>query len=450
MTSLIILLYLAIVLIVGLAFSWRRDRSTEDYFYGGRTTGTIALGSSLVLSNTLRYLIVLLPLAALQSLWVAVAVSIGAVIVSYRVRFPQSTGPELNDVCGSKTCRWFINLLILLFYVTIQIAGLLVLAQMILGSGLNQEYSITVLLMIVFAGIFAVVGGFSAVAHTQALHTVVFLAGLLGLVLLKAVPSPGTVLSALVPEKPVSLEGAILGLPVVSLWIWHYDQASLQQVRSSKDAGTLHRGLLVAGGIAMIVAAVLFVGATSSAGAPSVLQTPILLPVCLAVLMASFSASFTSAAAMVSNELFKSLKPESTDQELILVGRLATATIAGLTIIMIPMVQTIGSRLLDLFVMVQISLFPPVTALYAARLMFKSFPLAGALPALVAGEIVGIVWILLHAVVPDPASLGPVVSWFFSMDHFLFAFCLFCFSLLVLYGAGAVAGVSLKTANRLT
>jgi SSS family solute:Na+ symporter len=450
MTSFIILLYLVIVLVVGLAFSWKKDRSTEDYFYGGRTTGAITFGSSLVLGNILRYLIILLPLAALQSLWIAVAVSIGVVIISYRVGFTSPSGAELNDLCDGKAFRWFTNGLILLSYITIQIAGLLVLSQLVLGSGLNQEYYITALLMIVFAGIYAVVGGFSAVAHTQALQAAVFLVGLVALIFLRSVPVPGSLVTGAVSRSPVSLEGAILGLPIVSLWIWHYDRLSLQQVHSLKDAGALNRGLLVAGGIAVFVAAMVFVAKSTQADVPGPLQAYILLPVCLALLMASFAASFTSVAELVSNGLFKGAKPNASEQELVLVGRLATAAVTGLTIIMIPLAQVSGARILDLFLVAQVNLFPPVTALFAAKMLLKSVPPAGVLPALVCGEIVGILRFAFYAAIPDRLPDGSVISWFLSMDHFLFAFCLFCFSLLVLYGAGVVAGIRLRAANRLT
>jgi len=450
MTSFLILLYLAGVLIVGLVFSWKKDRSTDDYFYGGKATGPVAFGSSLVLGNFARYAIILLPLAALQSFWIALVASVCVVVASYRIRFPHSANPDFADVCGNRVCRWFVSGVIFLSYVTIQIAGLLVLSQLLLGNALNQDYSFTVLMMVVFAGIYAVMGGFSAVAYTQVVQTGAFVGGLIVLAIIGAISPVDNVIPTLFSRSPVSIEGAILGLPVVSLWIWHYDRCSLQQVRAARDSGSLNRGLLFAGGIVALVAAAMYFGIWGGSSVQNSLGNFVLLLVCFAGLMASFAASFTSAAEMVSNEFFRSLKPQSSEQELVLVGRLATAAVVGLTIIMIPLVQSSGSRFLDLFLIVQACLFPPITAVFAARVIFNADSVAGILPSIVAGEIVGILRIVLHATGASAISSHPFISWFLSIDYFLFAFCLFCFSLLVLYGTGLVASARLRVNNRLT
>jgi SSS family solute:Na+ symporter len=448
MSSLPILLYLSAVLVVGLVFSYKRDKSAEDFFYGGKNSGSMTFGSSLVLSNLLRYQIVLFPLVALRYFWIAASVSILVVALSYRIHPRSAPDTARAAFRNNRGGDWIEVGLVLLSSVTIQIAGTMALASVMLRSSLDIDYSTTVLMMIVFAGIYAIVGGYSAVAHAQVFQLVVFFGGLIGLALLGGIPGPDIVTGSYSPATTVSMAGAMLGLPVVSLWIWHYDRFSLQQVRSSRDPVSLNRGLLLAGGIAVATLGIVLAGARVQPGLPASPAGNILSLVCIAALMASFAASFTSASELASAEFFRSLKPDSSEQKLVLVGRLATAVVIGITIIMIPVVQSLGGRLIDLFVMVQACLFPPITAVYVGRVIFRQAAVQGVFPALVAGEIAGIVRLLFHVSGTDALAFGPAMSWLLSIDFFLFAFCLFCFSLLVLYGAGVVATLRLRAAQR--
>jgi SSS family solute:Na+ symporter len=337
--------------------------------------------------------------------------------------------------------------LVFLSSITIQIAGTMALANIILKNAPIPDYATTVLMMIVFAGIYAIVGGFSAVAHAQVFQLVVFFSGLIGLAFLNSVPGPGILARSFSPGTTVSITGAILGLPVVSLWIWHYDRFSLQQVRSSRDPVAMDRGLMLAGGIAVATLGIVLVSGNVSGGVAPSPAAHILSLVCVAALMASFAASFTSASELMSVEFFRHLKPDSSEQKLVLVGRLTTATVIGVTIIMIPVVQSMGGLLIDIFVMVQACLFPPITAIYVGRYLLKQVTVGGVFPALVVGEIAGILRVGIRVWGADQLPLGPAFSWVLSIDLFLFAFCLFCLTLVVLYGAGVLATLRLRAAN---
>jgi hypothetical protein len=232
--------------------------------------------------------------------------------------------------------------------------------------------------------------------------------------------------------------------------MWHYDRFSLQQVRSSKDNASLKKGLLLAVVLALaLLGIVLWSGHANSSISPSP-AAHILSLVCVAALMASFAASFTSASESMATGFLRTLKPSSSELKLVLVGRLTTAAVIGLTIIMIPLVQSMGPKLFDMFVMVQACLFPPVTAVYVARFVFGPAPAAGVVPALVAGECAGVLRLLMRASGADSSASVPGLAPILSMDFFLFAFCLFAFSLFVLYGAGVVATLRLRAAHRVT
>ena len=450
MSNLPILFYLIGVLIVGLAPLTRRDRSADEYFFGGRTAGSVAFGSSLVLTNILRYQIILLPLVTLGWFWVAVAESVLIVALSYAARRKDTYEPDRGDMYGAGTPGLLVNGLVLLSYITVQIAAILALSNVILKDVLNLDYSATALLIVVFAGIYAIVGGFTAVAHTQIFQLFVMLGGVVALAFMGAVPSPGAILPAFSTPDGLTTWGALLGLPVVSLWVWHFDRLTLLQSRAPRNPFARTSGLVLAGASAIILALLVMAFSSSSGNAASGPAHEVLLLTCFAALMASFAASFAGTAELASNEFFRRAKPTASEQEKVLVGRLVTAAIAGMTIIMLPVVQGHSTRLLQLFLIVQVTLFPPITALYAAKSLFRTCPQAGILPALVIGEALGILKLVLHYVYADQLAEFSPASWLASMDHFLFAFCLFGFSLLVLYGTGVVVGFRMRAAGRLT
>ena len=448
MSNLPILLYFVGVLVVGLAYSSRRDHTAEDYFYGGKSTGAVAFGSSLVLSNILRYQVFLLPLAALGSFWPAIALSVIVVVLSYRLRTAANVeSADFLDACGGRGGRLFVSALVFLFSITVQLGALLVLSKILLHDLLTLDFTTSALLVIVFAGIYSIVGGFAAISHTQTLQMAIVVVGMLVLAAMQAIPSPSTLVPSFAATGDFSLPGALLGLPVVSLWVWHYDRLTLRQTRAPKNVVTQRTGVVVAAIVAIVIGLATTTQSSGPAASPGGPAHQILLLVCFSVLMASFAAVFAGTAELVSKEFFVRLKSAASDQESVLVGRLVTAGVAGLTIIMMSVAETSSNRLLELFLMVQVTLFPPVTALYAARTFFRANPGAGVVPTLIAGEAVGALRIVLETT--TIASGSPALLWLLSIDRLLFAFALFSFSLLVLYGAGAVAGLRLRAADRL-
>lgn len=449
MSNILILIYLTGVLVVALAYSAKRDRSAEEFFYNGRRTRPLVFGSSLVLSNLLRYQIILLPLLAVGLFWVAVLLSIALVLLSYR--FTPLTPGAFSSAWEDPRCRWFVNVLMLVTYLVVQTTGVLVLANWVLGSGVNLDYAAAVLIVIVFAGIYAVIGGFSAMAHAQVLQGAVFAVGLLALVLLKGLPDPAGLLPASGGTGPVTLVSALLGLPVVSLWVWRFDRFSVQHAEASASGRERTRGLLFGAGLSTAILVVLLLAMRdgySQSSDPAV--SGILLVVSFSAFMASFAASFTGLAEFLATEFFRPIKRNASERELVLVGRLATATVVGVSILLIPVAKSAGAAALEVFLLVQTGLYPPLTAVLTIRLFNPSLPKVAVRRSLIAGEGVAILWLLLRVLGPGQAGGTPLLAWFAGMDPFLFAFCLFAFTAVVLFGTLLMANGDRKMARVLS
>ncbi len=439
MSSYIILLYFGTILGFALFFSARKVKSSEDFFFdGGRTPGTI-LGSSLLLSNLLRYQILLMPVMALEFSWIAIAVSLGVVLLSYLATDGEPVDVPI-DFCGSHAGQWFANALMLMTYGTLQIAALFVVTNVFLGQLVGVDYSTAILLMIVISGLYTIVGGFSAVVHAQAIQGVVFLGGLIALVFLQGIPSPLSVFPTLASEHPASLGGAILGLPVMSLWVWRFDRLSSQQVRSSRDAASRNKGLLVGVSLALVI--VVLVALSMRSGPHDLRYSAagnVLGILCFALLMPSLAATFTSFSELTSNGFFRGLRPDASEQEVVLVGRLSTAAIVGLSILMIPLAARGGAWTLDLYILAQVCLFPPIAAVYSARLMSRDSVSRAVIAGLIVGELLGITRFALELADTAPDLFPTVWTWYLSIDRYLFAFGLFSVSMVVMFGVSAFA-----------
>ena len=449
MSNLLVFLYVSAVLVVALASSAKRDRSAGEYFFAGRKAVWPVVGSSLALSNFLRFQIILLPLLATDAFWIAVGVSMIVVMISLRAK--REEDDDGLDLCGSTACWWWTVGLAMITLLLVQSFAVLFLADQVLSRVLSLDYVTAAMMIIVVAGICVVLGGFSAVVHAQAFQAVVFLAGIIGLAALGDLPAPASIIQTSGAAGAGGLVGAILGLPVMSLWLWHFDPFSHQQVLALDGKGSRTRGL-IAGGV--VVAALGVIALMASHASPPEVRpmsaTNILMVVCFAAFMASFAASFSSLGEITANAIFRKLRPGATDGKIVLIGRLATVAVVVLSVLMIPVAGELGLRTLDMFVLVQASLFPPLTAAYAARLLWRRLPRSGVVAAIVLGELLAIARIVFGPEVGNPASTNPLVGWFVAMDSYVFAFCLFSLSFLVVSGARVAAELKLKTAPRTT
>jgi solute:Na+ symporter, SSS family len=450
MTSLFILVYLCGALIVGLASSARKDRSVEDYFYGGKAAGPIAIGSTLVLGNLVRYQIVVLALSGSMYLWVGLTLSVIVVVLSYVYRFPRSTSVDSQELWGNRRTQLAVQGVTVLISVVAQIAVLLVLANVLLGAGAGIDGSIALLVMAVFAGVYTLVGGFSAVAATQVFQMGVFLVGLVILCVQGGSPGMqgGFGMHALGIETPSAW--GILGLPVLSLWFWHYDFFPMQQSQAVREHGTLRRGLIVAGILGVGIGVLMALASPGAFGAATGIVWQVFVLAVFALIMASLSSSFMGAAGLLSQGVLRNIRPWAAEQGVVLVGRLIVAGVVAITILMIPLAESAGPQILSIYLLLLTTLIPPITAVYAVRLVSRSVPSGSVVPGLVVGGIFGIARIALVALASAGIALPPELSWVLGIDQFAFAFCSFGATLLVLYAAATVVALRLRTADRPT
>lgn len=148
----------------------------------------------------------------------------------------------------------------------------------------------------------------------------------------------------------------------------------------------------------------------------------------LAALMSSLSSVFNSCSTLVTWDVYKKLRPDTPDEQLVRVGQASTVVLVLLGLAWIPMMQLISGQLYQYLQSVQGYISPPIAAVFLLGLFVPRVNATGAVAALVAGFTVGAARLVLE--LNTPSLSGPLLA--FAQINFLhFAFALFVLSVLV-------------------
>jgi solute:Na+ symporter, SSS family len=285
------------VIILGVAW-WvirqAQDTST-DYFLAGRHLGWFIVGAAIFSSNIgSEHLVGLAGSGATDGVAMAhyelhawCLLVLGWVMVPFYMRSKVITMPEFLERRFSPSARTVLSLISLVAYVLTKIAVAIfaggvvfsVLVPDVNFMGLDSFW-IGSILVIVFSGLYTILGGMRAVAYTSALQTIVLVIGsilvtIMGLktlggwsVLREVVdPEMFNLWKPLVPEgvegtwAPVRESGRmawyfnanypwigmLFAAPIIGLWYWTTDQYIVQRAISAKNETEARRGSIAAG-----------------------------------------------------------------------------------------------------------------------------------------------------------------------------------------------------------
>lgn len=284
------------LVILGLAW-WvikQKSDTTTDYFLAGRHLGWMIVGTSIFASNIgSEHLVGLAGSGATDGVALAhyelhawCLLVLGWVMIPFYIRSKVFTMPEFLEKRFSPFARTLLSAISLIAYVLTKIAvgifagGIVfsVLLPDLHFMGMNSFW-VGSILVIVFTGLYTILGGLRAVAYTEALQTVVLVFGSV-LVLIYGLEAIGgwdrlyeiagsemfDLWKPLVPEgmdatwAPVMGEGRMawyfndnypwLGMlfcaPIVGLWYWTTDQYIVQRALGAPNEKEARRGSIAA------------------------------------------------------------------------------------------------------------------------------------------------------------------------------------------------------------
>jgi SSS family solute:Na+ symporter len=281
--------------------------------------------------------------------------------------------------------------------------------------------------IVIFTGIYTVVGGMKAVIYTETLQTVVLILGSIVITYLGLQEVGGwsqleDTVKAVSPEhfnmwRPMNdpdfpWTGLLFGGTVVGIWYWCTDQYIVQRTLTANNIKIGRRGaifgaylkllpiliFLVPGIIAFALTIQnpeVFSVEKADRAFPMLVKT--LLPVGLkglvagglmAALMSSLASVFNSCSTIFTIDIYKKLYPEKTEKLLVKTGKIATGFIVLLGIIWIPIMEKIGGGVMYQYLQnVQSYIAPPVTAVFLLGIIWKRVNATAAITTLMVGLV---------------------------------------------------------------
>lgn len=428
------------LLIAGIAV-WvmtRKTENTEDYFLAGRNMGWFVVGASIFASNIGSEHVVGLAGAGaggkipmlIYELHAWLVITLGWVFLPFYLRSGVFTTPEFLERRFNANTRWFLSIFSLVAYVLTKVSVTVYAGGIVIAQLLGIDFWFGALITVILTGVYTILGGMRAVVYTEALQTIVLVlgAGTLTAVGLNEVGGWDGLKSSLEPGylnmwRPASdpdfpWPSLVISSSIVGLWYWCTDQYIVQRVLAAKNIQQGRRGTIF-GGLLKLLPVFLFLipGVVALAlknrgelswDSPDQAFAALLMNKMpaglrglvaaglLAALMSSLASVFNSCSTLFTVDVYKKLRPNTPEKQLLTIGRWATAIVVTLGILWIPIMQNISGVLYEYLQSVQSYIAPPITAVFILGIFSRRINSNGALGTLIMGLVVAIIRIGLE------------------------------------------------------
>uniref|UniRef100_A0A7M4FEB0 Sodium/mannose cotransporter SLC5A10 n=1 Tax=Crocodylus porosus TaxID=8502 RepID=A0A7M4FEB0_CROPO len=368
---------------------------------------------------------------------------------------------------GGERIRTYLSGLSLLLSVFTKISTDLYSGALFVQVCLGWNLYLSTVLVLVVTALYTIAGGLVAVIYTDALQTLIMVIGAVTLAVkafgeiggyqnleeayLKAVPAkiiPNT--TCHLPRAdamhlfrdPVSGDlpwtGMTFGLSVLATWYWCTDQVIVQRSLSAKNLNHAKAGSILASYLKMLplvviimpgmISRVLYpdavacvdptecarvcgaeVGCSNIAYPKLVVELMpsglrgLMIAVMMAALMSSLTSVFNSSSTLFTMDVWRKVRPDAGERELLLVGRLATVVLVAVSVVWIPILQSSSGGQLYIYIQsVTSALAPPVTAVFALAVFWRRANEQGAFWGLMVGLAAGLARLGLEFAHPTP------------------------------------------------
>jgi solute:Na+ symporter, SSS family len=440
-------------------------KSTRGYFLGNNNLPWYVVGASMVSTDLssehfianvgagYRYGIV--TATGSWNVWIIYSILI-LIFLPYYMRSGIYTMPQFLERRFNTACRYVFAISLVIGYVTAILAGSLYAGGVALESLFGFQVHWGIWLFALVTGAYTIYGGLASAAWTDFMQMIVLLAAgiLVPILALHAVGHDG--LASLIQQQPEKfqvflptthprfpLSGVFTGFLTVGLWYSCTSQHMVQRYLAAEDEWHGRMGVILAGYLHIItpfffvvpglLAYKLLPGldrpdhaylALVKALVPTGLKGLILAGLA-AALMSTVSAVLNSTSTILTLDIYKKLiRPESTDRQNVLVGRITT-TLALLASVGVAFYFA-SQKSETLFVLVQNIFFyiaPPFAVVFLTGLLWKRANAQGAMATIVLGF--AFTWLLdkvLFKKVPFLIPFGQayqhraIIAWGFCMS----------------------------------
>ncbi len=431
----VLVLYFLVIIGVAAWVALQKNKSSEDYFLAGRHVGWFVIGTSIFASNIGSEHVVGLAGTGFESgtpmahyeLHAWIVLLLGWLFLPFYMRSGVFTTPEFLEKRFDERSRWFLSLFSIVAYVLTKVSVTIYAGGIVVSELLDIPFWYGAIGIVIFTGIYTIIGGLRAVVYTEALQAIILIVGSsiitwLGLQEVGGWGQLRETVTAVSPDhfdmwRPMSdpdfpWTGLLIGGSITGIWYWCTDQYIVQRTLAANNIKIGRRGaifgaylkllpiliFLVPGIIALALSIQqpnLYQVTQADRAFPMLVTT--LLPTGLkglvagglmAALMSSLASVFNSCSTLITMDIYKKLRPDHSEAEFIRVGRIATTIIVILGIIWIPIMGRIGGGVMYQYLQnVQSYIAPPVTTIFLMGILWKRVNANAAIATLMAGLV---------------------------------------------------------------
>lgn len=426
-------IYFLVIVAIAVWVALQKNKNTEDYFLAGRNVGWFVIGASIFASNIGSEHVVGLAGTGFQTgtpmahyeLHAWIVLLLGWLFLPFYIRSGAFTMPEFLEKRFDSRSRWFLSLFSLVAYVLTKVSVTIYAGGIVVSELLGIPFWYGAIGIVIFTGVYTVVGGLKAVIYTETIQTIILILGsiIITYLGLQEVGGWGQLTETVKSVSPDHFNmwrpmndpdfpwtGLLFGGTIVGLWYWCTDQYIVQRTLAANNIKIARRGaifgaylkllpifiFLIPGVIAFALSIQnpeVFHVEKADRAFPMLVKT--LLPVGLkglvagglmAALMSSLASVFNSCSTIFTMDIYKKIKPEKSEKDLLKIGKIATTVIVILGILWIPIMQKIGGGVMYQYLQnVQSYIAPPVVTVFLLGIIWKRVNAQAAITTLLAG-----------------------------------------------------------------
>lgn len=436
----VIVIYIATVLALGLLSVRRVKLSSQQYFLAGKSLPWFMVGAALFSANiSTIHLVGLAASGYNEGLvwgnfeWMATfcLIILALVFAPFYFKTRISTLPEFLEKRYSRGARMIVAIMAIVAALFIHIGMSIYAGAIVFKTFFGINVIISILIISIITAVYTVLGGLKAVVVTESIQTIILILGAIVVTIfcILALPAHGITSLAQLREaiRPEQLNmlhtnsrvglnwyAVFLGYPVLGIWYWCTDQTIVQRVLGAKTEGDAQHGPLFAGLLKItpvfimvlpgVLGYVLFkdvIGSNANETLPVLILR--LIPIgirgviaaaLMAALMSTISAALNSAATLVAIDIAKNIKPKLSDRQQVNIGRISAVIIMILAIAW----STQGGKYSSIFEAINAiasELAPPITTVFLWGVLWKRGTKQAALATLIFGFMMGITVFIL-------------------------------------------------------
>lgn len=459
-------LYLVVLIGIGYWVSFRKKReSSENLFLAGNSLGWPSIGltmwgtnvgpSMLIASASIGYTT---GIVAGNFAWYAFIFILLLALV-FAPRYLGAKVQTLPEFMGKRFGNSTQNILAWYTIVTILISWLsltLFAGGILIRQILNFPMWASVIILILIAGFFTIAGGLKAIAYTNVFQMILLIVVSLilmivgldraGGIMAVAENTPSEYWNLLMPKDDPNYPwtAILLGYPVMGVWFWCTDQSMVQSVLGAKSLNEGQLGSNFTGWLKIldvplfilpgILCFLLFPELENPDEAYMTMVTKLLpvgmtgmvMAVLIAALVSTIDSSLNALSTVFTMDIFvKRHKPEASQKQIVLIGRIVTVVGALVAILMTLAIDSIkGLNLFDVFQSILGFIAPPMSVVFLFGVLWKKTTTRAANIVLIFGTIlclgVGVLYLWVF-----PQEMYGFWPHFLLLSFYLFVFLSF-------------------------